>query len=453
MRSWSVFAATAILAGGLAGCGGGGGGGGLGLPIVGTTPMTLTVNVNGAAATAGTDGLYSAKPGDTVEVAPNQNADWTSASATAGAVTLRNADISATKWKAQIVNTTSAQSNFTVSAKASANAALTKDAVFKIAGGDARNAQYRVYATNGSKQTLALNFDTMSYTMTDDAGAVASDAFAVDSTVANGYLFKSSRITSTINTARFRLADNTVVGAFPFTQAGSTTTFAVQPFIASNALVTTQADLAGTYNRLGINLTATTRDSNIRQIAITAGGAQVLMCSEVTITAVANCPAASVLTYNVTPASAPTDWRLTNVANPADTGVFSIARIGGENVYLSAGTAVIGAAGEVVFRVGVQQQAAWPTSTAIVSSDTNGTWGTVSLDTSSYATGFIRPDGSNGTLGLAVSLIGAPAELNIRVAPLGGSSGSYFLVQSGKIAAMVGARGPQGGYMQFGLID
>ncbi|WP_309902208.1 hypothetical protein [Variovorax soli] len=417
-----------------------------------TTPMTLTVNVNGAAATAGTDGLYAAKPGDTIEVVPNQNADWTSASGTADAVTLRNADISPTRWKAQIVNTTTAASNFTVSAKASANAALTKSAVFRIAGGDARNAQYRVYATNGSKQTLALDFDTMSYTMTDDAGTAASDTFAVDSTVANGYLFKSSRITSTVNTARFRLADNTVVGAFPFAQAGSTTAFAVQPFIASKALVTTQAELAGTYNRLGINLTATTRDSNIRQVAVTAGGAQVLMCDEVAITAVANCPASSVRTYNVTPASAPTDWRITNVANPADTGVFSIARIGGENVYLSAGAAAIGAPGEVVFRVGVRQQDAWPSSTAIAS-DTNGTWGTLNLDASSYATGFIRPDGSNGTLGLTVSQIGAPAALNIRVAPLGGSSGAYFLVQSGKIAAVVGARGPQGGYMQFGLID
>ena len=104
------------------------------MPIVATTPMTLTVNVNGAAATAGTDGLYAAKPGDTVEVVPNQNADWTSASATADAVTLRNADISPTKWKAQIVNTTTAASNFTVSAKSSANAALTTTVIPAKAG-------------------------------------------------------------------------------------------------------------------------------------------------------------------------------------------------------------------------------------------------------------------------------------------------------------------------------
>lgn len=53
------------------------------------------------------------------------------------------------------------------------------------------------------------------------------------------------------------------------------------------------------------------------------------MCNEVAITAVANCPAASVLTYNVTPASAPSDWRITNVANPADTGVFSRSGLAG----------------------------------------------------------------------------------------------------------------------------
>lgn len=452
MRAWSAFAGMAILIGGLAGCGGGGGGGGGGgFPIAVTTPMAVTINVNGAAATAGTDGLYAVKPGDTVEVTPNQNADWTSASATTGAIDVRNPDISATKWKAQIVNTTIAQSNFTVTAKATANAALTKDAVFKVVGGDARNAQYRVYATNGSQQTLALNFDTMSYTMTDAAGGVASDAFAADPTPTNGYLFKSSRITSTFNTARFRLTANTVVGSFPFTQVGSTTAYAVQPFIASNALVTTQANLAGTYNRLGLNLKPTIRDSNIRQVEVTAGGTQVLMCNEVAITAVANCPAASVLTYNVSAGSNASNWIITNAANPTDVGGFSIAQIGGEKVYLAAG-ATLNQPGEVVFRVGVQQQAAWPSSTALVT-DTNGTWGALSLDASTYSVGFTRPDGSTGSQSPAISLIGAPADINIRVAPLGGSSNAYFIVQSGKIAVAVGARGTQGGYIQFGLID
>jgi hypothetical protein len=414
--------------------------------------MTISVTVNGAAATADSAGQFAVKPGDTVEITPSVAADWTGTSAEAGAITLRNPNIDATKWAAQLVNTKTTAGTYTVTAKATANAAATKDAVLKIAAGDARNAEYRVFATNGSRQTLALNFDTMSYTMTDGAGVVATDGFTAEPVAANGYTFKSSRITSTLNTARFRLTDNTVVGSFPFTQVGSTTTYAVQPFIASNALVTTQADLAGTYNRLGINLTPTTRDSNIRQVAVTAGGAQVLMCDEVAITAVANCPPASVRTYNVTPTTVPTDWRITNVANAADTGLISIAQVGGEGVYLSAGTLATGAAGAVVFRVGVKQQAAWPASTAQVT-DTNGTWGALSVDASTYTAGFVRPDGSNGSQSLAVTQIGLPAELNIRVAPIGGSSGAYFLVQSGRIAAVVGARGPQGGYMQFGLID
>ena len=170
------------------------------------------------------------------------------------------------------------------------------------------------------------------------------------------------------------------------------------------------------------------------------------------ITSIANCPAPSIVTYNITPDAIPTNWRITNAANPADTGLFSIARIGGQNVYLSAGSTPTGAPGEVVFRVGVSQQAAWPSSTALVS-DTSGAWGTLSLDASTYTTGLLRADGSTGSLSLAVNQIGAAADLNIRAASLGGRNGAYFMAQSGKIAAVVGARGPQGGFMQFGLIN
>lgn len=390
--------------------------------------------------------------GDQIEITPSQGAEWSNTAASGGAVSLRNSAITANKWKAQLLNGAATASNYTVTAKASANAALTKDAVFKVAPGDARNAQYRVFATNGSKQTLTLDFDTMSYTMTDAAGVVATDTFEADPAQTSGYLFKSSRITSTVNTARFRLTANTAVGAFPFTQAGSTTAFAVQPFIASNAFVTTQAALAGTYNRLGINLTAGTRDSNIRQVAVTAGGAQLLMCNEVGITAIASCDAAALLTYTISAGPTASDWRITNVTNAADTGTFSIAQIGGEGVYLSAGAAVTGAPGEVVFRVGVKQQAAWA-SAMTLATDTNGTWGGLTIDPTAYAVAFIRPDGSNGSYGLGLSLLGDPAELNIRSASLGGGNGGYFLVQSGKLAVAVGARGPQGGYMQFGLLD
>ena len=54
--------------------------------------------------------------------------------------------------------------------------------------------------TNGTRQTLALNLDSKRCEMTDGTGIVASVSFAED-------------------TARFRLAADTVVGSFPFTVA------------------------------------------------------------------------------------------------------------------------------------------------------------------------------------------------------------------------------------------
>jgi hypothetical protein len=44
---------------------------------------------------------------------------------------------------------------------ASADASHTQDVVFDIAPGDARNGSYTVFATNGSRQVLTLDFDNM----------------------------------------------------------------------------------------------------------------------------------------------------------------------------------------------------------------------------------------------------------------------------------------------------
>jgi hypothetical protein len=287
----------------------------------------------------------------------------------------------------------------------------------------------------------------MSYTMTDAAGAVATDAFVADSQVSDGYVFKSARISAPVNNARFRMAANTVVGAFPFAVHGATTpTFAVQPFIASNALVTSQAALAGIYNRLGVGTTASGRGSNIRGVEVTAGGAQLLLCNEVAITPIVNCPPASIATYTVSPGTSPTSWRIVNVANPNDSGAFSIAKINGQNVYLSAGSAPNG---DAAFRVGLPQAAAWPLATGIASG-TDGTWGSIALDATNFGYSFVRADASTGSLAFGLHLIWQPTTLNIRV-DTNPEPGGWFAAQGAGLTAVVGANGPNGGYMMIGL--
>ncbi len=452
MKWFAHAATTAALVGVLAGCGGGGGGGGGGLPfpIVPSTPMTLAVEVNGKTVTADAGGKYSIKPGDMVTLTPNQGTGWNNSSTPEGAVTVRKAAISSSQWSAQIVNNTTAAAVFTVSAKASADAAQVKDAVFNVSAGNASNGTYSVFATNGTRQKLALNFDAQFYVMTDNAGVAVEDSFSADLTEAGSYLFKSSRSTAKAVNTRFRMVTDTVVGSFPFEAAGVPNTYAVQPFVASRALVTKQSDLDGDYNRLGIGVLPSVRDSNIRQARVTGGGTVFLLCNEVAITAPASCSPASVLTYNVTPGATPDAWNITRVTDPTDTGTFSIARVAGKNVYLSAGTNPR-APNDALFRIGLVESSTWGATTAS-GGDTAGRWGTLKFTATTYETVLAQPDAT-------VYAVGYP--LNITSASIAGIKGinqsgtdRYFGVQDGTISAVVGARGgPVAGYIQIGLVN
>ncbi|MDH6591442.1 hypothetical protein M2165_001331 [Variovorax sp. TBS-050B] len=317
---------------------------------------------------------------------------------------------------------------------------------------DARNGRYKVYATNGSRQTLALNMDSKRYEMTDEAGAIAAGTFAEDTSEAGSFIFDSARITSPANTARFRLATDTVIGSFPFAVAYATpVSYSVRPFVASRALVKTQADLAGTYNRLGINLAAGTADSSITQIQIASGGATLYACNDAGIYRIDNCPAASLRTYAVSAGPTVDTWHIANVANPADSGNFAVARMGGENIYLSAG-AVAAAPTTSIFRIGLPERAIWPTTSARGGAS-NGSWGGSAVDASSYARTQLLPDGSTGTLAASLGAVGLGGPLNMRVASFGGST-LHFASQSSKLFAMVGARNPAtAGAIEISLID
>ncbi|SCX73895.1 hypothetical protein [Variovorax sp. EL159] len=317
---------------------------------------------------------------------------------------------------------------------------------------DARNGRYKVYATNGSRQTLALNLDSKRYEMTDAAGTVASGSFAEDTAAAGSFTFDSNRITSPVNTARFRFATDTVVGSFPFAAAQvSPVSYAVQPFVASRALVKTQADLDGVYNRLGINLTATTGDSSITQIQVANGGTVLYLCNDNVIYRIDNCPAASVRTYTVSAGPTVDTWHIVNVANPSDSGNFGIARVGGENVFLAAG---VSASTPTIsqFRIGLPERTTWPTIVTRGGA-TNGSWGSTAIDATSYARTQALPDGTTATLNATLGSMGAIGPINLRAATFSGPA-YHFASQSNKLFAMVGSRNPAtAGALEIGLID
>jgi hypothetical protein len=317
---------------------------------------------------------------------------------------------------------------------------------------DARNGRYKVYATNGTRQTLALNLDSKRYEMTDETGTVASGSFAEDTAEAGSFVFDSSRITSPVNTARFRLATDTVVGSFPFAVAQVTpVSYGVRPFVASRALVKTQAALDGVYNRFGINLTATTGDSSITQIQIANGGATLYLCNDNGIYRIDNCPAASLRTYTVSAGPTVDTWHIVSVTNPSDNGNFGIARIGGENVYLGAG---VSSSTPTIsqFRIGLPERATWPTIAARGGA-ANASWGGTSVDAANYARMQVLPDGTTATLNATLDSTGTISPLNMRTATFG-SSTLHFASQSSKLFAMVGSRSPAtAGALEIGLID
>ena len=317
---------------------------------------------------------------------------------------------------------------------------------------DARNGRYKVYATNGTRQTLALNLDSKRYEMTDESGTLASGSFAEDTAEPGSFVFDSSRITSPVNTARFRLAADTVVGSFPFAVAQVTpTSYGVRPFVASRALVKTQAALDGVYNRLGINLTATTGDSSITQIQVANGGTTLYLCNNAAIYRIDTCPSATLLTYTVSPGATVDTWNIVNVANPSDHGSFAIARVGNENVYLSAGI-VPATPTTSVFRIGLPERAAWPTVTARGGA-ANGGWGSTAVDASSYARTRVLPDGTAGTLNATLGSMGIVGPINMRAVGFPNST-FHFSSQSSKLFAMVGARSPAtAGALEIGLVD
>lgn len=463
MRKW-FLAAGVLAAVTLASCGGGGGGGGLG-GIAAATPkptLTTSVKINGQAATAQSADQYAVKPGDTVEITPSQGSiTWTSSSSPAG-ITAKAVASTPTQWSAQLINETASPATYTVGASAGAEAANTKTLQFVVAGGDARNGSYQTYATSGGRFTLALNFDARTYAFTgsNNGDPDASGSFSPDPNESGTYVFASSRITTVANTARFRVAADTIVGAFPFTLMNKTPTVtSTRPFIATRALIRTQASLDGVYNRFGINLTSTDDASQITQVRVSNGGTNLDVCMTAIIYPIDMCPTTA--SYAVIAGTTPDTWQMID-GTGANVGSFGIAPLGDGKVYLSAGRLNSGTT-DAVFRVGVSDKSVWQIGSGHGSA-TPGSWGTVNLLGNNTSTRVgIAVDGSsvqasNTYYGMQVpdpvSGLAVAGVQGMRQLP--GTGVTYFAMQGAGLFAIVGANNvAQGtnGYLQISLMD
>lgn len=428
----------------LVGCGGGGGGSS-------PNPVALTVKVNGAVRAADASGQVSVAPGDQVEISSNQATNWNGAPASGSTITLRNGSVASTVWAAQIVNGQASAGTYTLTGASAADASQAATVRLSVSAGDTRNGSYQVFATNGTRQTLALNFDVKTYEMNDPANAAAnaSGSFAANAAEAGTWDFVTPRGATAV-TAKFRVTTDTVVGSFPFATAfAAAGNYSVQPFVASRALRTAQGEIVGVYNRFGISTTPNSRDSNIRQMQIDSNGTRMQQCnSDSPLYTVATCPTNLLQTFSITQGSTPDRWELKNVLNNVDGGTFSVANVGGQNVYLNAGSSTT-VSNTQLFRVGVIDGNF--TSGSARGADTTGAWGNAVASTGSATISGTSVNGASLQPLMLTLYTAQPNGMRLGVS----MNGNYYLTQGSKLGVMVGTSNNVNtqGYLQIGLLD
>ncbi len=303
-------------------------------------------------------------------------------------------------------------------------------------GGDARNGIYTAYATTGERFTLTLDFDARQFTVGGPQASIValSDSGAITDDVVPGTYWLQGAATSA--NSKFRYVDDLIVGAFPV--HGGT-----KPFVASRNFALSVAEIAGTYSNLGINGTGTSEDSRIYTTRI-RDDATMQLCTNSTIYAIDNCPAATVLNYNLTLSGN----QFTATATPAGAaGTFSfrVAKAGNENVFLMGGLDF--AAGTRFFRIGLAESGAFAAGSARGATSW-GEWGAATFTASSYSSTGVAADGHAISLSGSLGSMGAvgPSGMRHFQASYGG-----FAIQNTQLAVLLGARGTSAaGYMQIG---
>lgn len=339
-----------------------------------------------------------------------------------------------------------------IEAQQSSDAGLDRRAATALSDGqDPRNGVYYLYAadgTNGTRQKLGINFDTRSYTLTDSRGQATSGTFSEDRAEPGTYVFASNRVTSAVNTARFRLTADAVVGAFPFEKQWSNPlTYQVMPFVAPRAFVTDPAQLDGTYNSFGVIRNSDgTSDSQVLPMRITGHGTTLETCFDNDpIFGFEYCRSGSKRTYAIT-ASPDFAWTGTS-SSSTDVLQFRMARIGGHNIWLSGGS-IDTPPNMRVFQVGLKNAVDWSTARYIGAS-TEGSWGANVFDVWNSVRTAVTPEGSVNELSLPLSSIGKPQGIRLLNSP---GTKRYYEMHNDALSVVVGLpASTTRGYMEVNL--
>lgn len=452
----TALAAAVVL--GLAGCGGGGGGGGGGGLPIGFVPapapappaaaeLKLTVEIAGSVATPDGAGTYSVRPGQEVVVKASDSVAWAASGGGGTATLIQDVDTGATQWVSRFANSSKTDAA-SYKLEASASEGRTKQVNFAVQTGSYDNGDYMVFAANGSRQKLHIDFDAKTYDVTDAAGDKTSGTFSANGT---GWVFSNSRVPGIPNNATFLTLKDSFAGGFPFAVPfSSPVTYKNAPFIATRAFVTTQAKLDGTYDRARVDYTSADRESAIAQIRISDGGTVMKQCVDQKIYRIENCPSGSVATTAVTADTEAGLWTLKDTSG-AVVGKFGIAMVEGDKIYLSAGTST--ALANQVMAIGVPAAATY----ADFNASGWATDGDINLSTVSPGLySLTAPGGPGITKSLTLAtIVDAPAGMRIAF-DRADASQQYFAMRSSKLDVLIGTRGPSSptrGYLHIGVIQ
>lgn len=438
-------ALVAALVAALVGCGGGGGTDSASAPA---PELQLTVEIAGVAATPDVSGKYIVRPGQSVVVRPSESAAWAGGNMGTG-VTRTDVDTSTSRWVSRFDNPGALMAG-AYQLTATASDGRTKGVDFTVQTGDYRNGDYTVFAANGTRQTLSIDYDAGTYTMTDGVGITATGTLTAPVAPAQDWTFQSSRIGGA-NTSTLRDLRDSIAGAFPFSVpfAGAGT-YAPYPFVATRAFVLTQSRLDGAYDRAGIEHAVGGSNSTITQIGISAGGTVLKLCNDNGIYRIQNCPPASVVTNTVEADPAvPGMWLLKDPGTGVVQGRFAVAMVDGEKVYLSAGLSPSGAS--QLLRIGVP--AGTPATTF-----TSAGWSTDgTLDaTNATSTNYDMTMAAAGVGTLNLTRLGGTGSPGILVYsdPLPVPAQTYFTMRSQRLELLIGARNSvQAGFLHVGIVD
>lgn len=245
---------------------------------------------------------------------------------------------------------------------------------------DPRNGDYTVYGSNGRKYTLSLDFNQMTYEMSGQqmtrSGTFTRDPDGVS------YVFEG--------TARFRMAQDLVVGGFNFDLEGSEHPYdhGVRPIVGARVFSTQIAALAGkSYNLMGLNLR---RNDMLEAIVYpsTFGDGVLRSCRAPLPVRVDQCPADLIYTYTLSVVGS--EIKGTDAAHQ-DVIRFRLAQSGSTLVLLRAEDAADSTGRH--FRVGLAETTGLAGG-SFGTSSTDTAWGATTLTDTHYAFSGTRTDGS-----------------------------------------------------------